>query len=108
MEVGTKNPGAFNHFIASCSSLEQPIMPGFCVPELHMQSIMTGIRTKTTLVTLDFSDSQLNHRGAIIFAQGFSANICHLDLPRNEKLSDTTAARVTRAIGPRLTSLKMT
>jgi len=108
MEVGSKDRGAFSHFIASCSSLEQLILPGFGVSELHMQSIMTGIRTKTTLVTLDLSNSQLNDGGAIILAQGlFSTNICHLDLSRNEKLSDTTSARVIRAIGPRLTSLKM-
>ncbi|KAF9359986.1 hypothetical protein BGX34_008014 [Mortierella sp. NVP85] len=69
---------------------------------------MTGIRTKTILVTLDLSNSQLNDGGAIILTQGlFSTNICHLDLSRNEKLSDTAAARVICAIGPRLTSLKM-
>ncbi|KAK3817458.1 MAG: hypothetical protein J3Q66DRAFT_430903 [Benniella sp.] len=67
----------------------------------------TGIRAKTTL-SLDLSNSQLNDGGAIILAQElFSTNICHLDLSRNEKLSDTTAARVIRAIGPRLTSLEM-
>ncbi|KAF9960500.1 hypothetical protein BGZ65_012214, partial [Modicella reniformis] len=90
------------------SSLEQLILPEFSVTDVHMQAIVSGIRNKTSLVTLDLSNSQLNDGGAIILAQGlFNTNICHLDLSKNEKLSDTSVARVIRAIGPRLTSLKM-
>ncbi|KAG0214596.1 hypothetical protein BGX31_001054 [Mortierella sp. GBA43] len=108
MQVGSRDRGAFSHFIASCSSLEHLLLPGFVVSESLMQSIMSGIRNKTSLVTLDLSNSQLNDGGAIILAQGlFSTNICHLDLSRNDKVSDASVARVIRAIGPRLTSLKM-
>ncbi|KAI1310282.1 hypothetical protein EDD11_003751 [Mortierella claussenii] len=108
MEIGSKDRGAFSQLIASCTSLQELILPGFIMSDLHMQAIITGIRAKVSLVSLDLSNSQLNDGAAIILAQGlYSTNICHLDLSKNEALSDTSAARVIRAIGPRLTSLKM-
>ncbi|KAF9967763.1 hypothetical protein BGZ70_008315 [Mortierella alpina] len=108
MEVDPKDRGSLSQLLASCSSLKELILPGFPVTDIHIQAILNGIRPRGSLVTLDLSNSQLNDGGAILLAQGlFNTNICNLDLSRNERLSDVGAARVIRAVGPRLTSLKM-
>ncbi|KAF8932830.1 hypothetical protein BGZ58_006768 [Dissophora ornata] len=112
MEVSAKDRSTFSHFLNSCSSLQELILPGLNVSGLQTQAILMGIHTKTSapssLLTLDLSNSQLDDGAAIILAQGlYSTNICHLDLSKNERLSDMGAARVIRAIGPRLASLKM-
>ncbi|KAF9957310.1 hypothetical protein BGZ72_001948 [Mortierella alpina] len=108
MEVDPKDRGSLSQLLASCSSLKELVLPGFTVTDIHIQAILSGIRPRGSLVTLDLSNSQLNDGGAILLAQGlFNTNICNLDLSRNERLSDVGAARVIRAVGPRLTSLKM-
>ncbi|KAF9288211.1 hypothetical protein BGZ68_000674 [Mortierella alpina] len=108
MEVDPKDRGSLSQLLASCSSLKELILPGFSVTDVLIQAILSGIRPRGSLVTLDLSNSQLNDGGAILLAQGlFNTNICNLDLSRNERLSDVGAARVIRAVGPRLTSLKM-
>ncbi|KAF9573068.1 hypothetical protein EC968_009028 [Mortierella alpina] len=108
MEVDPKDRGSLSQLLASCSSLKELILPGFPVTDVHIQAILSGIRPRGSLITLDLSNCQLNDGGAILLAQGlFNTNICNLDLSRNECLSDVGAARVIRAVGPRLTSLKM-
>ncbi|KAG9324003.1 hypothetical protein KVV02_003482 [Mortierella alpina] len=108
MEVDTKDRGSLSQLLASCSSLKELILPGFPVTDIHIQAILSGIRPRGSLATLDLSNSHLNDGGAILLAQGlFNTTICNLDLSRNERLSDVGAARVIRAVGPRLTSLKM-
>ncbi|CAO3570875.1 unnamed protein product [Mortierella alpina] len=108
MEVDPKDRGSLSHLLASCSSLKELVLPGFPATDINIQAILSGIRPRGSLGTLDLSNSQLNDGGAILLAQGlFNTNICNLDLSRNERLSDVGAARVIRAVGPRLTSLKM-
>ncbi|KAG0206665.1 hypothetical protein BGX28_001913 [Mortierella sp. GBA30] len=108
MMIGSKDRGSFSHLLASCSSLRELILPGFSVTDLHVQAILNGIRPGGSLTTLDLSNTQMNDGTAILLAQGlFNTNICNLDLSKNERLSDMGAARIIRAVGPRLTSLKM-
>ncbi|KAF9119547.1 hypothetical protein BGW39_000228 [Mortierella sp. 14UC] len=108
MTIDVRDRESFSQFIKSCSSLQELILPGFPASGLHMQAIITGARATTSLVTLDLSNSEMDEGAAIILAQGlFNSHICHLDLSKNEKLSDIGAARIIRAIGPRLASLKM-
>ncbi|KAG0256428.1 hypothetical protein BG011_004505 [Mortierella polycephala] len=108
MAIEPNDRGSFNRLLASCSSLRELILPGFRVSDTLMQAILSGIRVNNSLATLDLSNSQLDGGAAIILAQGlFNTRICHLDLSRNERLSDAGAARVIRAVGPRLVSLKM-
>ncbi|KAG9073189.1 hypothetical protein KI688_000976 [Linnemannia hyalina] len=108
MTIDARDRESFSQLIKSCSTLEELILPAFPATGLHMQAIMTGARATTSLVTLDLSNSEMNEGAAIILAQGlFNSHICHLDLSKNEQLSDIGAARVIRAIGPRLASLKM-
>ncbi|KAF8938176.1 hypothetical protein BGZ47_008691 [Haplosporangium gracile] len=108
MIIDARDRESFSQLIKSCSSLQELILPAFPATGLHMQAIMTGARATTSLVTLDLSNSEMDEGAAIILAQGlFNSHICHLDLSRNEQLSDIAAARIIRAIGPRLTSLKM-
>ncbi|KAG0364060.1 hypothetical protein BGZ54_007876, partial [Gamsiella multidivaricata] len=108
MEVNPKDRRVFSNFIASCTSLQELILPELNISDPQMQAIVSGIRTVTSLSMLDLSKSRLNDGAAIILAQGlFKTNICNLDLSGNERLTDAGVARVIRAIGPRLTSLKM-
>lgn len=108
MKIDTRDRESFSQLIKSCSSLQELIVPAFPATGLHMQAIMNGARATTSLVTLDLSNSEMDEGAAIILAQGlFNSHICHLDLSRNEQLSDIGAARIIRAIGPRLASLKM-
>ncbi|KAF9138767.1 hypothetical protein BGX30_008772 [Mortierella sp. GBA39] len=108
MTIDARDRESFSQLIKSCSTLQELILPAFPATGLHMQAIMTGARATTSLVTLDLSNSEMNEGAAIILAQGlFNSHICHLDLSRNEQLSDIGAARIIRAIGPRLASLKM-
>lgn len=108
MTIDARDRESFSQLIKSCSTLQELILPAFPATGLHMQAIMTGARATTSLVTLDLSNSEMDEGAAIILAQGlFNSHICHLDLSRNEQLSDIGAARIIRAIGPRLTSLKM-
>ncbi|KAF9114259.1 hypothetical protein BGX27_011310 [Mortierella sp. AM989] len=108
MDVSSKDRKALTHLLTSCTSLQELVLPGLSVTDQHMQAIMAGIRASSSLVTLDLSDSQLGDSAAIVLAQGlYNTHITQLDLSKNESLSDTSAARVIRAVGPRLTSLKM-
>lgn len=108
MTIDTRDRESFSQLIRSCSSLQELILPAFPATGPHMQAIMNGARATTSLVTLDLSNSEIDEGAAIILAQGlFNSHICHLDLSRNERLSDIGAARIIRAIGPRLASLKM-
>ncbi|KAG0291474.1 hypothetical protein BGZ96_005169 [Linnemannia gamsii] len=108
MTIDTRDLESFSQLIKSCSSLQELILPAFPATGLHMQAIMNGARATASLVTLDLSNSEMDEGAAIILAQGlFNSHICHLDLSRNEQLSDIGAARIIRAIGPRLASLKM-
>ncbi|KAF9184083.1 hypothetical protein BGZ50_003889 [Haplosporangium sp. Z 11] len=108
MAIEPNDRGSFSRLLASCSSLRELILPGFHVSDTLMQAILSGLRVNNSLATLDLSNSQLEGGAAIILAQGlFNTRICHLDLSRNERLSDAGAARVIRAVGPRLVSLKM-
>lgn len=108
MTIDARDRESFSQLIKSCSTLQELILPAFPGTGLHMQAIMTGARATTSLVTLDLSNSEMDEGAAIILAQGlFNSHICHLDLSRNEQLSDIGAARIIRAIGPRLASLKM-
>ncbi|KAG0312525.1 hypothetical protein BGZ99_009457 [Dissophora globulifera] len=121
MQVESKDRGAFIHFLASCTSLQELILPGCYVSDLLMHAILKGIQhnsnratfltsasTGVSLSMLDLSNSQFDDSAAIVLAQGlFNTNISNLDLSKNGMLSDTGAARVIRAVGPRLVSLKM-
>ncbi|KAG0205484.1 hypothetical protein BGX33_007884 [Mortierella sp. NVP41] len=108
MTVETRERESFSQLLKSCSSLQELILPAFPASGLHIQAVMTGARATTSLVTLDLSNGKIDEGAAIILGQGlFNSHICHLDLSRNEQLSDIGAARIIRAIGPRLASLKM-
>ncbi|KAG0002225.1 hypothetical protein BGZ79_003389 [Entomortierella chlamydospora] len=108
MDVSSKGRRALSHLLASCTSLQELAMPGFNINDQHAQAIVSGIRAISSLNTLDLSDTQLNDSAAIVLAQGlYSTHITQLDLSKNESLSDTSAARIIRAVGPRLTSLRM-
>ncbi|KAF9171710.1 hypothetical protein BGX21_004728 [Mortierella sp. AD011] len=108
MDVSSKGRRALSHLLSSCTSLQELVLPGFSITDQHVQAIVSGIRTISSLNTLDLSDTQLNDSAAIVLAQGlYSTHITQLDLSKNELLSDTSAARIIRAVGPRLTSLKM-
>ncbi|KAG0375420.1 hypothetical protein BGX24_009146 [Mortierella sp. AD032] len=108
MTIDARDRESFSQLIKSCSSLQELILPAFPASGLHMQAVMVGARATTSLVTLDLSNSEMDEGAAIILAQGlFNSHICHLDLSRNDRLSDIGAARIVRAIGPRLASLKM-
>lgn len=108
MMVDSESRGAMASFLSSCSELQELVMPGFRMSDYHLQTIFLGVRGNHALTTLNIPGSFLDDGAAIILAQGlFSTNICHLDLSRNERLTDVGATRVIRAIGPRLTSLKM-
>ncbi|KAG0050944.1 hypothetical protein BGZ83_004276 [Gryganskiella cystojenkinii] len=99
---------SFTTFLTSCSSLQELSLPGLSISDLQMTAVLTGVKNNENMTTLDLSSSCLDDGAAIILAQGlFTTSVRHLDLSRNERLSDTGAARVIRAIGPRLTSLKM-
>lgn len=108
MMVDSESRGALTSFLSSCSELHELVMPGFRMSDYHLQTIFVGVRGNHALTTLNIPGSFLDDGAAIILAQGlFSTSICHLDLSRNERLTDVGATRVIRAIGPRLTSLKM-
>ncbi|KAF9354688.1 hypothetical protein BGX26_007477, partial [Mortierella sp. AD094] len=108
MDVSSKDRRALSHLLASCTSLQELILPGFNITDQHVQAIISGIRASSSLITLDLSDTQLDDSAAIVLAQGlYSTHISQLDLSKNESLSDTSAARIIQAVGPRLTSLKM-
>ncbi|KAF9396230.1 hypothetical protein CPC16_003940 [Podila verticillata] len=106
--VDSESRGAMASFLSSCSELQELVMPGFRMSDYHLQTIFLGVRGNHALTTLNIPGSFLDDGAAIILAQGlFSTSICHLDLSRNERLTDVGVTRVIRAIGPRLTSLKM-
>ena len=108
MTVDRTDQSSFTSFLTSCSSLQELSFPGLSISDLQMTAVLAGVKKNEHLTTLDISSSCLDDGAAIILAQGlFSTSVCHLDLSKNERLSDTGAARVIRAIGPRLTSLKM-
>ncbi|KAF9921835.1 hypothetical protein FBU30_008098, partial [Linnemannia zychae] len=108
MSIESRDRESFSQFIRSCTSLQELILPATHATGLQMQAIISGVRATTSLVTLDLSNSDMDEGAAIILAQGlFNSHIAHLDLSRNVHLSDIGAARIIRAIGPRLTSLKM-
>ncbi|KAF9305438.1 hypothetical protein BGZ74_010202 [Mortierella antarctica] len=108
MMVHAESRGAMTSFLSSCSELQELVMPGFRMWDYHLQTIFMGVRGNHVLTTLNIPGSFLDDGAAITLAQGlFSTSICHLDLSRNERLTDVGATRVIRAIGPRLTSLKM-
>ncbi|GJJ70435.1 hypothetical protein EMPS_02784 [Entomortierella parvispora] len=108
MTVDRTDQRSFISFLASCSSLQELSLPGLSVSDLQMTAVLAGVKKNENLTTLDISSSCLDDGAAIILAQGlFNTGVCHLDLSKNEQLSDAGAARVIRAIGPKLTSLKM-
>ncbi|KAF9579430.1 hypothetical protein BGW38_004308, partial [Lunasporangiospora selenospora] len=93
MSVDNSDRASLSNFLLSCSALQELMLPGFAVTDMHVQAILAGIRSKSTLVTLNLSGSGLDDGGAIILAQGlYNTSICHLDLSRNEDLSDMASA----------------
>ncbi|KAG0327214.1 hypothetical protein BG004_002814 [Podila humilis] len=108
MIVDSETRGVLASFLSSCSGLQDLVLPGFRISDYHLQSIFMGVRSNHALTTLNIPGSFVDDGAAIVLAQGlFSTSICHLDLSRNERLTDVGATRVIRAVGPRLTSLKM-
>ncbi|KAF8978067.1 hypothetical protein BGZ46_006847 [Entomortierella lignicola] len=108
MDISLEDRRALTYLLTSCISLQELVLSGFNITDQHLHAIITGIRETSSLNTLDLSNSQLDDSSAFILAQGlYNTQISQLDLSKNESLSDTSVARIIRAIGPRLTSLKM-
>ncbi|KAF9202264.1 hypothetical protein BGZ49_007559 [Haplosporangium sp. Z 27] len=108
MNISLEDRRALTYLLTSCISLQELVLSGFNITDQHLHAIISGIRETSSLNTLDLSNSQLDDSSAFILAQGlYNTQISQLDLSKNESLSDTSAARIIRAIGPRLTSLKM-